>query len=192
MRLKKPLTFGVWRKRYKDRNANLHFKLKEDYKQYHHYFDKREKELEEKKKQKKNNSNNNNKQNKKMLNDRWMDDLLSFDEWRYRYRYRNGKPHWNYDDDSNMYRQYLYEYKFKRYRQSRGPEIDKAIEDHASLSYDELVKKLGIEQAESIRFKQHQECKLFRCLKCWLLIHPEDEIKPFKEGFIHKLCQSSK
>lgn len=50
------------------------------------------------------------------------------------------------------------------------------------------IKEFGIKQEASINFKQHPECKLFRCLKCWMLIHPDDEITPFKEGFVHKLC----
>ena len=122
-----------------------------------------------------------------------MDDdneLLSFYEWRKRYRYRNGKPIWYYDDDAREYNRYLDEYKKMKYNNSDGPRIDQLTEEHSTLSYDELVDLLGVKAVKSINFKQHQECKLFRCLQCWMMIHPDDEINPFKEGFIHKLCDN--
>ena len=121
MRLKKPLTFGVWRKRYKDRNANLHFKLKEDYKQFEHYSDK----------------------------------------W-----------HKAHPEKTILKKQIIKRMRF----------ID--IETAANIS------EYGLKQEPCINFKQREECKLFRCLRCWLLIHPDDDILEYQEGFIHKLCRS--
>lgn len=43
---------------------------------------------------------------------------------------------------------------------------------------------------ESIQFKQHAECKLFRCLKCWKLILPDDNMQSYKDGYVHKICMT--
>lgn len=119
-------------------------------------------------------------------------ELLSFYEWRVRYRYRDGKPIWYYDDDSREYKRYLDEHWETKYRNGRGPEIDEAIKEHSNLSYDELVNLLGVKAIESINFKLHQECKLFRCLVCWMMINPEDEIINHKDGYAHKICIEGK
>ena len=117
-------------------------------------------------------------------------ELLPFHAWRQRYRYRHGKSNWYIQDDVDMYQRYCEEYRLEEYQKSRGPEIDKAVKDNTPVPYDELVKVYEIKQDESIKFKQHQECKLFRCLKCWLLIHPDDNIVPFKEGYMHRVCDN--
>lgn len=50
-------------------------------------------------------------------------------------------------------------------------------------------KEFGIKQEEAIKFKQRQECKLFRCVVCWHIIHPtDDEITTKGDGFAHKIC----
>lgn len=41
---------------------------------------------------------------------------------------------------------------------------------------------------ENIPIKQHKECKLFRCLVCWKLILPDDEMAPQGDGYVHKIC----
>lgn len=117
----KPLTFGIWRKRYKDRNANLHYNRKEDYQQYGRYSDK------------------------------WY------------------KAH---PEKTTLDNKILKRMRF----------ID--IETASNIS------EYGLKQEESIKFKQHADCKLFRCLVCWMLIHPDDDILEYKEGFIHRLCHS--
>jgi hypothetical protein len=49
--------------------------------------------------------------------------------------------------------------------------------------------EFGIKQEESIKFKQHSDCRLFRCVICWLIIHPtDDEITTKGDGFAHKIC----
>jgi hypothetical protein len=50
------------------------------------------------------------------------------------------------------------------------------------------IKEFGVHQEPAINFKQHQECRLFRCLVCWMMIHPDDEIINHKEGYAHKIC----
>jgi len=44
------------------------------------------------------------------------------------------------------------------------------------------------EQEEQIRLKPHQTCKMFRCLKCWKLILPDDDMQEFGDGYVHKIC----
>ena len=44
---------------------------------------------------------------------------------------------------------------------------------------------------ENIPIKQHKECKLFRCLKCWKLILPDDDMQQYNDGYVHKICLST-
>lgn len=146
-----PITWGIWRKRYKDRNAALHYKRQEDYAQYSRYFDKRQKEREP---------------------------LMT---WNKRQHSEPGETfYWGVNLETGRY----------EWIRSKTHEIDKVTDDHVKYTYDELVEMFGIKRVESINFKQHSDCKLFRCLVCWLLIHPDDDILEYKEGFIHRLCHS--
>jgi len=101
------------------------------------------------------------------------------DGWNRRCAFEPGNTfYWGFNPDTSKY----------EWIRSGTHEIDRLTDDNDAYTYDELVKMYGVKRVESINFKQHKECSLFRCLECWLLIHPDDDIKPFKEGFVHKLC----
>lgn len=58
------------------------------------------------------------------------------------------------------------------------------------VSVYEQLKQSDIEHErnERIKFKSHQTCKLFRCLKCWKYILPDDSILAHGDGYIHGVC----
>jgi hypothetical protein len=39
-----------------------------------------------------------------------------------------------------------------------------------------------------MHFKERQQCKLFRCLKCWKLILPDEDVSDYADGYIHSVC----
>ena len=43
-------------------------------------------------------------------------------------------------------------------------------------------------EEETLRMKNKQSCKLFRCVVCWRHIFAEDSIVSFEAGYAHKLC----
>ena len=42
-------------------------------------------------------------------------------------------------------------------------------------------------QQQAIKFKSQQTCKLFRCLHCWKLILPDEDVIEKGDGYIHRV-----
>jgi hypothetical protein len=85
--------------------------------------------------------------------------------------------------------------KYKQERETKWNWFGQAKKNQIKKIDQETIldgKEFGIKQEESIKFKQHSDCKLFRCLVCWLMIHPDDEITEHKEGYAHKICLEGK
>lgn len=69
--------------------------------------------------------------------------------------------------------------------------------EEAELDEEDIIIKKDIEELvkvipkteEVIPIKLSNTCKLFRCLRCWRYIFPDDELVSYNDGFIHKICK---
>jgi hypothetical protein len=52
----------------------------------------------------------------------------------------------------------------------------------------DLVKERRQQQTIEMKVRKGEGCHMFRCLKCWYYILPEDSVVEYNDGYAHKLC----
>lgn len=54
--------------------------------------------------------------------------------------------------------------------------------------YENENKRWPTDYDPKVSLKSHEGCKLFRCLKCWKVIFPDDDMLESGDGYVHALC----